>query len=312
MRKAVALDIDGVILRGSKVIAGAHDAVKKLITAQIPFIFVSNGGGIHEELKAEQLSSKLGLHIRKEQIILCHTPFSNLARKYGSSPVLLLGQEPCLDVARAYGFNSVFRPIDFYNIDPHVLPTRKAPIPGGHQTIPPIKLALIFHDPVDWSLDMQVLSDVLVSHKPGEKPVQTVPLYGCNLDLVYNNEYSLPRFTQGAFIDAFQCLFEKYHGIPLQITKYGKPFRIQYEFAELVLRREAERMHGVLDQHTVYYGIGDNPLSDIKGANEAGTHWSSILVRTGLFQSCQDNDEAHPADHVCHSVNEAVDYILKS
>ncbi|RYH08727.1 TIGR01456 family HAD-type hydrolase [archaeon] len=310
MRKAVALDIDGVILRGGKVIKGAHEAVKKLITAHVPFIFVSNGGGVHEEHKADQLSSKLGLHIRKEQIILCHTPFSSLARKYGSNPVLILGQESCLDVARAYGFQSLYRPIDFYNNDPQVLPTRKTGS-QGYQMIPPIELALIFHDPEDWSLDMQVLSDVLVSHKSGEKPVQTVPLYGCNLDLVYNNEHRLPRFTQGAFIDAFQSLFEKYHCIPLQITKYGKPYRIQYEFAELMLRREAERMHGVMDKNTVYFGIGDNPMSDIKGANEAGTHWSSILVRTGLFQSSKDNDDAHPADHVCESVNDAIEYILK-
>jgi ribonucleotide monophosphatase NagD (HAD superfamily) len=30
-----------------------------------------------------------------------------------------------------------------------------------------------------------------------------------------------------------------------------------------------------------YYGIGDNPHSDIKGANNAGQHWTSIFVQTG-------------------------------
>ena len=32
------------------------------------------------------------------------------------------------------------------------------------------------------------------------------------------------------------------------------------------------------------YGIGDNPKSDIRGANSAGPHWSSILVKSGCLQ----------------------------
>jgi ribonucleotide monophosphatase NagD (HAD superfamily) len=34
--------------------------------------------------------------------------------------------------------------------------------------------------------------------------------------------------------------------------------------------------------------IGDNPKSDIAGANKKG--WTSILVRTGVFKGA-DNDE---------------------
>lgn len=308
MRKAVALDIDGVLLRGGKVIHGAKEAVHKLAAAKIPFIFVSNGGGVLEEVKAEQLSAKLSMHIRKEQILLCHSPFAGLARKHGHETVLVLGKDSCLGVARSYGFQHLLRPIDYFHHNHHILPTRSPD--SAHcssSSMPAIGAAMIFHDPVDWSLDMQLLSDLLVRGSPAK---QTIPLYASNLDLVYNNEHPLPRYTQGAFLTAFAALFQQYHHIPLSIEKYGKPYRIQYEYAERMLRLEAERMHGCLPSQ--YYGIGDNPHSDIQGANNAGEHWQSVLVRTGIFQSSEANDRAHPADHVCLSVSEAVDLVISS
>jgi HAD superfamily hydrolase (TIGR01456 family) len=309
---AVALDIDGVILRGGSLISGAKDAVQLLAREKIPFIFVSNGGGIREELKADQLSAKLNVHIRKEQIILCHTPFSSLALKYGHQNVLVLGQETCLDVARSYGYKYLFRPDDFFHHNHHILPTRKNNRTFDGKSKPEVQAAMIFHDPVDWSLDMQVLSDVLTKTTPGRNTVQRIPLYACNMDLVYNNEYHLPRYTQGAFLEAFQHLFQTYHQIPLQVTKYGKPFRIQYEFAEKMLQLEAQRLHNRLGSDIRFYGIGDNPHSDIQGANSAGDHWESMLVRTGLFQSELENHDEHPADHVFDTVKEAVEHIILS
>jgi len=55
--------------------------------------------------------------------------------------------------------------------------------------------------------------------------------------------------------------------------------------------------------------IGDNPPSDIKGANKAGDEWFSILVRTGIFKG--DNDSQYPANFVCDNVGQAIDFILK-
>lgn len=46
------------------------------------------------------------------------------------------------------------------------------------------------------------------------------------------------------------------------------------------------------------YMIGDNPKSDIRGANSAG--WSSILVRTGVFKG--ENDEEDPAKYVVDNI----------
>lgn len=56
--------------------------------------------------------------------------------------------------------------------------------------------------------------------------------------------------------------------------------------------------------------VGDNPLSDIKGANDAG--WKSILVRTGMFSSPLPNDVTNPASFVFDTVGDAVEKILSN
>ena len=60
-----------------------------------------------------------------------------------------------------------------------------------------------------------------------------------------------------------------------------------------------------------FYGVGDNPLSDIRGANNAdrpGSRWRSVLVRTGVWGAIgaegerASNDETDPASLVCNDV----------
>ena len=60
-----------------------------------------------------------------------------------------------------------------------------------------------------------------------------------------------------------------------------------------------------------YFGIGDNPKADIRGANNAGDHWKSVLVRTGLFNSDTENDLEDPADIVALDILDAVSTIIK-
>ena len=58
------------------------------------------------------------------------------------------------------------------------------------------------------------------------------------------------------------------------------------------------------------YGVGDNPLTDILGANNAGKHWRSALVRTGMFQG-PGNDKANPAHIVEDDILSVVKRVLK-
>jgi len=63
-----------------------------------------------------------------------------------------------------------------------------------------------------------------------------------------------------------------------------------------------------------FYMIGDNPQSDIAGANAKG--WVSILVKTGVFNpesatSVNGNDGTHAATHVVNDFQAAIDLIYK-
>lgn len=105
---------------------------------------------------------------------------------------------------------------------------------------------------------------------------------------------------------------------PIQVTRYGKPHAVSYRFAERLLVHEARHI-GLLpsqaphEEHNHHdfplrrvYAIGDNPASDIDGANGAG--WESILVQTGVFKADQGH---HPAKHVVHDVKEALQLIME-
>jgi ribonucleotide monophosphatase NagD (HAD superfamily) len=87
-------------------------------------------------------------------------------------------------------------------------------------------------------------------------------------------------------------------GRELVRTSIGKPYGETYRFAERVLggyregvlrglgmgQGEEGMMHGPLRR---VYMVGDNPESDIAGANGfvsgQGTEWVSVLVRTGVW-----------------------------
>jgi ribonucleotide monophosphatase NagD (HAD superfamily) len=58
------------------------------------------------------------------------------------------------------------------------------------------------------------------------------------------------------------------------------------------------------------YAVGDNPAADIRGANQAGEPWVSVLVRTGVFQGAGVNSESDPAHMVVTDVLAAVQAAL--
>lgn len=77
----------------------------------------------------------------------------------------------------------------------------------------------------------------------------------------------------------------------------GKPTRHTYLYAERVLQKYRSDLLSALHEDSgqlkKVFMIGDNPESDIRGANEfqspKGTQWDSILVKTGVW-----NDSAPP------------------
>ena len=58
------------------------------------------------------------------------------------------------------------------------------------------------------------------------------------------------------------------------------------------------------------YAVGDNPASDIRGANRSGPPWVPVLVRSGVFQMLGKNDDQDPALIMADDVLEFVRSIL--
>ncbi|KAL2135589.1 hypothetical protein VTI74DRAFT_7865 [Chaetomium olivicolor] len=342
---AFAFDIDGVLLHVSKPIPGAPEVLKFLNDYNIPFILLTNGGGKHETERVKDLNNKLGVQLSTDNFVQSHTPFRELIEGPDSlreKTVLVTGSdyEKCRAIFREYGFKNVITPADIYHADPTIFPFQAVaastmtaqslpkPLFNPTSTTTPspishlkIDAMFVLNDPRDWALDIQILSDLLLSHggylgtysplnnnpslpNCGWQADGQPPLYFSNADLFWSAGYHLPRFGQGAFQAALAGIWRRITGgHELQRTSIGKPYGETYRFAERVLARhrhevlrvmhgsgggeEGRRHEGTVGSLKRVYMVGDNPESDIAGANghisEDGTEWVSVLVKTGVW-----------------------------
>lgn len=167
---------------------------------------------------------------------------------------------------------------------------------------------LVWNDPRDWSLDTQIIHDILVSHcgylgtvsrmngdptapNDGWQVDGQPALWMSNLDLVWRTQYPINRFGTGAFLEAFRGVWAAVTGRELGFKFMGKPSTLTYDYAHDRLLDEYARMkvgHGKRHPLRRVYMVGDNPESDIRGAAEYvpadGTEYVPILVRTGVWQ----------------------------
>lgn len=90
---AFCLDIDGVLMKRGQVLPEAKRDMKRLYekeecTPRVPLAFLTNSGGMTEEMKAEDLTKKLGAEVEKSQVVLSHTPFRGLVEKFKGVPTV--------------------------------------------------------------------------------------------------------------------------------------------------------------------------------------------------------------------------------
>ena len=305
--------------------------MKRIIEHDIPHVYITNGGGMTEETKAKDMTEKFQIDVNSSQVILSHTPMKNLVEEYKDKRVLIIGSRGYMEVASHYGFKNCVNAHQLHQQNPGIYPSRNphhehhqhqyeqhnatstsaSPTPPESTTTSPdstgtsgIDAVLVLHDPLDWALEMQVLSDVLLGNTNNTpNMVQTIPLYVCNADIVYMDQYHHPRYTQGAFVEAFRGLFGHYTKSPLNVDYCGKPYSIQYKTAEEALKKQSNGID-------IYYGIGDNPKADIRGANNAGENWVSVLVKTGVHQM-DSNDTIDVADILTQDIDTALDIIIE-
>ena len=195
---------------------------------------------------------------------------------------------------------------------------------------------MVFNDPRDWALDTQLILDLLLSidgrlgtlspkngdqHLPNQGYQQNgqPDLYFSNPDLVWAASYHLPRLGQGGFQAALEGVFNALTGGPangVQLLKksFGKPTQGTFEFAENKLRQHRNFLHRGVDAGKLenVYMVGDNPESDIRGANNykspTGSRWNSILVRSGVYNG---GKPAYEPKVVVQDVWDAVRYGLR-
>lgn len=368
--------IDGVLLRASKPLPGAAKSLSFLEKQRIPFILLTNGGGISESERIGQLNDRLGLSLHPARIIQSHTPFAELVEgKKEQEPledkcVLVVGGpgDKCRHVAKEYarwpqnsssrlsnifsryGFKSVVTPADIFMAHPSIWPFSQGfseyykhvaqPVTNAVNGKSPgslkIDAILVFNDPRDWALDIQVIVDLLLSHKGimgtysdknnrGDLPNRGFQkdgqpkLYFSNPDLLWAAAYHLPRLGQGGFAAALQGVWDALTGgaaagVKLQSTIIGKPHQSTYEFAEkrLLEQRDMAYEEAKLVPLRHVYMIGDNPESDIRGANSfnsaTGTEWTSVLVKTGVYGG---EKPAWTPKVIVDGVQDAVKWALK-
>ncbi|EGZ26648.1 hypothetical protein PHYSODRAFT_551897 [Phytophthora sojae] len=304
----IAFDIDGVLIRGGHELLKAKRVLQSLREKSVPHIFLTNGGGCMEEEKAKNLSKVLDLPINPEHMILSHTPMREIAETYGDKRVLILGSYDVWNVAKCYGFKKVVRVEDLLHHHPMQYPfnhyeQRLAP---RHEE--PIEAIIVMHDPTNWAPEIQVAVDVLIGGDPpgsGNPSGKQTPLFVSNDDFIFSGAYPFPRFAQGAFTRCLKLLYEDLTGRTLELTNYGKPHTVTYNYAERLLNS----ISGQSQPLKHMYGIGDNPLSDIQGANNAGDEWTSVLVRTGIYDGSKDPE--HKPDVTVDGVYEAIKHIYK-
>ncbi|KAH7920693.1 HAD-superfamily hydrolase [Leucogyrophana mollusca] len=317
---AFAFDIDGVLIRGGEALPAAKEALSIIngnnaLGLKIPYILLTNGGGVSEVERCRKLSIQLGVQIDPAQYIQAHTILKTVAHKYADVPVLVLGGkgDTVRKVAEGYGFNEVYNTLDILAWNPSVWPlhtlTQDEHLSVKSADFSQISFAAIFvfHDPRNWALDIQVICDVIQSggivggpylSDHGRSPVDLV---FCNPDLIWRSDFERPRLGQGAFKDAFQTVFKSLTGSNYPHVLYGKPTMATYSFAEMVLK---DRLRGQLPS---VFPAPDNPESDIAGANAA--QWKSILVHTGVYNP-QQGPPSHQPTHEAEDVVQAVRWAL--
>lgn len=225
----------------------------------------------------------------------------------------------------SYGFKNVVTPGDIFHAYPKIWPfaledysahlSRPLPLPINLADLSKslkIDAIFIYNDPRDWGLDSQIILDLLLSQdgylgtyssKNGDKSFPNngwqqdgqPSLIFSNPDLFWAAGYHMPRLGQGGFRSALDGIWaETTDGANLTKTVIGKPYALTYRYGEKVLQKHRAELlgkslagNGVPKLQRVFM-IGDNPESDIRGANEFdspdGTEWTSILVRSGVFR----------------------------
>eukprot|EP01065_Artemidia_motanka_P038073 TRINITY_DN46943_c0_g1_i1.p1 TRINITY_DN46943_c0_g1~~TRINITY_DN46943_c0_g1_i1.p1 ORF type:complete len:333 (+),score=107.60 TRINITY_DN46943_c0_g1_i1:53-1051(+) len=307
----VVLDVDGVLILGGTPIPGAADALRKLKRSGVPYAMLTNGGSVPEAVKAGKITRTLGEDVPAGRTVLSHTPMRYL-EQYKKEVVVVAGPRSMapVQVLREYGFEKVV------SVDQLITADVSLRNYGTRRECEESPLAaelvrgashpaafFILEDPEDWQGTIQIIIDAnRGTLSEPRSAARNVPVFLNNPDVTTPQGSHSPRLTVGAFRRALQVVAEQ-EKVSVEMHQYGKPHEPNYRMTERVLRAQLGRDPAVI------IGIGDNPKSDIAGANAAGSLWRSCLVRTGVWRG-EPVQPAEEPDVTCDSIVEAIDHIV--
>lgn len=311
---AFCFDIDGVILRGPNTIPVAKDAIRMLngenkYNIKVPSIYVTNGGGKPEKVRAEDLSKRLETEIKVEQIIQGHTPMRDLVPLYKN--VLVVGGvgNVCRNVAESYGFKNVFTPLDILKWNPAVSPyhdlTEEEKIccrtdVDFHKIS--IDAILVFADSRNWAADQQIILELLLS-KNGvmgteSKTYNEGPeIYFAHSDFIWATNYKLNRYGMGALQVSIAALYREHTGLELKVHRFGKPQAGTFKYANKVLKNWRR---GMLDEHLKKLNVNDPNAqdADILINDEGEEFINQAKLESGNYESDDENESDDDDKHI--------------
>lgn len=269
---AFAFDIDGVIVRGPETIPEAREALRMLnghnkYNIKVPYIFITNGGGRSEKARCRDLSHRLGITVTEDQVIQGHTPMKDLVPVYEN--VLVVGGvlDSCRKVAQGYGFQNVYIPLDIMKWNPSVTPyyqlsdeEKEVALDVDFSKIS-IDAILVFADSRNWAADQQIILELLLSKNGvmgtiSETSEEGPGLYFAHSDFVWATDYGLSRYGMGALQVSIGALYQEHTGKELQVTRFGKPQRGTFRFAEKVLSNWRKN---TLEEHVESLSLTEEP-----------------------------------------------------
>ncbi|XP_059328882.1 haloacid dehalogenase-like hydrolase domain-containing 5 [Ammospiza nelsoni] len=296
-------DVDGVLVRGSQPVPAARRAFQRLTDGggrlRVPVVFLTNAGNCMRSDKARELSRALGLQVPPEQVILSHSPLQ-LFSQFHQRCMLVAGQGPVVENAHNLGFKHVvtiealrkaYPLLDMVDLSRRPKELPPPPPPG----FPTIEGVILFGEPVRWETSLQLIADVLLSNgNPGAElqdvPYPHLPILACNMDLLWMAEAKMPRFGHGTFLLCLESIYKKVTGKELRYEALiGKPSPITYRYAQYLIQQQAEKQ-GWKAPIRHLYAVGDNPMSDVYGANLYNNYLKSAQqnqVQAGLKRSPQ-------------------------
>lgn len=257
-------DIDGVLVRGRKVLPPVKESFQRLRgdngKFRVPTIFVTNSGNSLRSQKAADLSKWIGCDITESQVVLAHSPLRMFDYLHDKQ-VLISGQGPIKEIAKELGFTKTttieelvanFPCLDYVNM------RKRNPICGPIDSdFPKIEGIVLLSEPILWETSLQLMVDLLITNGmptglSTTTPYPHIPVLACNMDLLWASEAPIPRYGHGAFLLCFESLYKKVTGKDITYTALiGKPSEITYYHANQMLVNHA-RSIGVDNVNTIY------------------------------------------------------------